>query len=307
VAASATILVAWADESRYLVKLRELGFPSLTGTTPAYYSAGHRQRAEKLQSAIDDMNAFFEERLDVQKRVVLAVLDAKGWKDVTGGPYGLPTAHSVGLPNVTGVITMPATSDSPAFGLMMARKEAIPPGALEAFLKENNTSFEAVADQFVDLIVFHEVGHYLTDSFGIDPKNHWLDEFLASYWCYAYISQRQPKVKLVFDLLGRPSKARPKNTSLADFESIYGRVDDYGWYQGMFEVRIREIYPELGLRLLSDLRREFPKTGGSYFSDVPLEARMKPEEVLGRVEKIVPGFQQWAAGFGPSSLPNTLK
>ena len=198
---------------------------------------------------------------------------------------------------------MPATSDSPAFGLMMARKEAIPPETLNSFLKENNTTFEGVADQFVDLIVFHEVGHYLTEDFGIDPENRWLDEFLASYWSYAYISERQPQWKRVFDLLGRPSKVRPKNTSLEDLERLYMTVDDYGWYQGMFETRVREIYPELGLTFLSDLRRDFPKNGGSNGFNAPPGTRLKPAEVLARLEKIAPGFQQWAAGFSPSPLP----
>ena len=301
-ATSASILIAWAEENKLLVKIKELGIPIITGRTLAYYSSGHRQHAEKLQSAIDDMNAFFQERLTVQTNVALALLDSKGWTDVIGSPYGLPGV-SEGNP---AVIFMPATSGSRAFGLMMARKEGIPPETLEAFLKENSMTFEAIADQYVDLIGFHELGHPLTANFGIDPKNRWLDEFLANYWSYAYISERQPKWKLVFDLLGRPSKARPKNTSLEDFEHLYNRVDDYGWYQGMFESRIREIYPELGLKFLTDLRREFPKTGDSR-GFPPVGTRMKPEEVLARLEKIAPGFQRWAAGFNSAPLPTAPK
>jgi hypothetical protein len=48
------------------------------------------------------------------------------------------------------------------------------------------------------------------------------------------------KWKGVVGLSGRPSKIRPRNTSLEDFERLYGEVDDYGWYQGMFEARIPE-------------------------------------------------------------------
>lgn len=137
----------------------------------------------------------------------------------------------------------------------------------------------------------------LTLNFRIDPKDRWLSEFLASYWSYAYISERRPEWKRVFDLLGRPSKLRPKNTSLEDFERLYSAVEDYGWYQGMFEARIREIYPELGLKLLFDLRRDLPLTDKSPGYTAPLTTRMKPEELLQRLEKIAPGFQAWAIEF----------
>src|SRR5262249_9443809 len=192
---------------------------------------------------------------------------------------------------------------SQAYGLMMARKEGIPPETLNTFLKKNNTTFAAAADQFVESIVFHEVGHFLTAEFGIDPQNRWLDELLASYWSYAYISERQPQRKEVCDLLGRPSKIRPQNTSLEELERLYMKVDDYGWYQGMFEERIREIYPALGLKFLRDLRRDFPKTGDSKAFDIPLGRRLKPAEVLARSERIAPGFLQWAAGLSSSALP----
>ena len=79
-------MVAWGAENRLLDKMKKLGLPSLNGRTPAYYSPGYRQQAEKLQSAIDDINTFFKERLNVQTNIVLAVLDSKGWTAVTGSP-----------------------------------------------------------------------------------------------------------------------------------------------------------------------------------------------------------------------------
>lgn len=171
---SFSVLTAHAEEKNYLARIKALSLPSLSGNVAVYYSSGHRQHAEKLQAAIEDMNVFFQKRLGVQANVTLATLDSKDWTSVTGDPYGLP--HAAGTPLV---IFMPATSGSAAFGLMMARKEAIPPETLQAFLRNNHTTFEAVADQFVDLIVFHELGHTLTWNFGIDPNNKWLGEFLV--------------------------------------------------------------------------------------------------------------------------------
>ncbi len=195
---------------------------------------------------------------------------------------------------------MPATSGGVAYQQMMARKEAIPPEVLHAFVKSNHTTFEAAADQFVDLIGFHELGHQLCQAYAIDPQVHWLNEVVATYFLYAYVSERKPEMKPVFDLFGRPSKIRPKNTSLEDFERLYLRVDDFGWYQGMFETRVRELYPKMGLKFLEELRRRFAAA-----TNTSKEQRANGEpatgvllaHVLEQVEQIAPGFQAWAQGF----------
>jgi hypothetical protein len=297
-AAVVTSLAASGDEPDYLSKIKELGLLHLEGQIPAYYSAGpgHREHAQELQNAIGDMNAFYQDRLGVRTAVVLALLDTKDWTRVTGNDYGLPMV--AGTPSV---VFMPATPDSPAHALMMARRDAIPSETLQSFLKNQNSTFEAVADQFVDLIGFHELGHELTVNFGIDPKNRWLSEFLASYWSYAYISERRPRWKAVFDFLGRPSEVRPKNTSLEDFERLYGGVDDYGWYQGMFEARIRQIYPKERLTLLTNLKKEFPLTASAPGYVMPAADRMKPQVLLDKLDKIAPGFKEWGREFTSGS------
>lgn len=60
--------------------------------------------------------------------------------------------------------------------------------------------------------------------------------------------------------------------------------------------------PWLGLKFLSELRRDLPRTDDSPRFYAPLATRMKPEELLQRLEKIAHGFQKWAAdGFSPVS------
>jgi len=286
-----TFFAAHAEKPNLVARLNELGLPTLKGKIPAYYSTGHREHAQKLQAAIEDMNAFYQPRLGIQADVTLALLNAEDWKKVTG--------HSYSLPGITGdppVILMPATSDNPVFGLMDARKADIPPQQLQVFLKDNHTTFDDVASEFVDLIGFHELGHNLNDRYGIDSQNRWFNELLATYWAYVYISERQPEWKSVFALLGRPSSVRPKNTTLEDFERLYSHVDDYGWYQGMFESRVQEMGP-LGIKFLRDLKNQFPrKSDAPRFNDPP-DSRMKPAELLEQLEKIAPGFQKWAEGF----------
>jgi len=298
---SCAVSTSSAQEVNFLSRIKELGLQNIDGKIPAYYSAGHREHAEMLQSRIDDMNTFFQARLGVHANVVLALLDSKGWTDVTGDPYGIAMVSGKPL-----VIFMPATSDNPTFGLIRARKESIPPETLRAFLRDNQIPFEAAVSQFVDLVGFHELGHVLTLNFGIDPQDHFLSEFLASYWSYAYIWERQPEWKRVFDLFGRPSKIRPQHTSLEDFEHLYMRVDDPGWYHGMFEAHIREIYPKFGLGFLSDLRKEFPLSGEPLAYSPP-ERRLEVGQIVERLDKIAPGFRAWLATFNSAPAPAALQ
>jgi hypothetical protein len=279
------------DQPKYLEQVTKLSLPQLDGPITTYYSSGAKVRAQNLAAAIRDMNAFFEERLGIREIVTLAVLNSNDWNRVEGSnPYGLPFVG--GDPPV---IFLPATSGGLAFHFMTARKEAIPTELLSAYLETNHSSFEAAADDFVDIIGFHELGHKLCERYGIDPKCHWLSEFVASYFAYSFICERRPAAKKVFDLLGRPSKTRPKNTTLADFEELYVGVDDYGWYQGMFERHIQELYPKMGIQFLIELRRRFPAAGSE--KEIPTPQPVSPEEVLAELETFAPGFESWAEGF----------
>lgn len=278
-----------------LPRVVKLGLPSLTNPIPAYYSDGARTHAERLQADIREMNVFFLESLGVQAEVALAVLNSNDWKRVDPIPYGFPNV--LGTPPV---VFMPAHSGGAAFHMMMARKDAIPAELLQDYLETSHRTFEAAADDFVDFIAFHELGHVLCDVYGIDPACHWLNEFVASYFAYTFVAERRPETKRVIALLGRPSKARPRNTTLTDFERLYNRVDDYGWYQGMFEIRVQELYPQMGLQFLKELKRQFPSTGGSAKHASTAQAvgkRIAPEDALEKVEAIASGFRVWAKGF----------
>jgi hypothetical protein len=210
-------------------------------------------------------------------------------------PFGLPGVH--GEPPV---VFIPAHSGGWAFRKMLARKEAIPADVWQDYLRTSQKSFEAASDDFVDFIALHELGHALLVRYGIDPSCNWLNEFLASYFGYAFLAERRPERKPVIALFGRPSQARPKHTTLADFERLYFLVDDYAWYQGMFERRIQEMYPQAGLQFIKDLKRALPRTAsipdGVSIPD-PVVNRLAPEVVVEKLDAIAPGFQAWAKGF----------
>jgi hypothetical protein len=272
-----------------LERLEERKLNQLVGPVTTHYSVGARVRALKLQADIREMNALFNQKLGVQSDVTLAVLNRGDWIAVAGEPAGLPLI--TGQPSV---VFLPAESGGFAFELIMSRKEAIPTTALNSYLKRTGKTYEMVADDFVDIIGFHELGHALSEAYGISYRHcRWLNEFVASYFAYAFVSEKRPEAKQVFELCGRPSKARPKNTTLEDFERLYVRVDDYGWYQGMFEIRVQELYSDMGLKFLADLKAKFPSKS---------ESKESPEVVVDKMESIAPGFRAWARGFERTSV-----
>jgi hypothetical protein len=279
----------------FLPRVVKLDLPSLPGPVPTYYDHGAKTRAERLQADIREMNNFYQERLGVQVAVNLAVLNSNQWTRVNPIPFGLP-----GVLGEPPVVFIPAYSGGWAYRKMLARKEAIPADVWQDFLRTSQQTFEAASDDFVDFIALHELGHALLVHYGIDPSCNWLNEFLASYFGYAFLAERRPERKPVIALFGRPPQTHPKHTTLADFERLYFLVDDYAWYQGRFEQRIQEMYPQAGLQFIKDLKRTLPRTAaipeGVSIPDQVVN-RLPPEVVVEKLEAIAPGFQAWAKGF----------
>ncbi len=280
----------------FLPRVVKLDLPSLPCPVPTYYDHGVKARAEGLQADLREMKGFHQETLSVQVEVHLAVLNSNQWARVNPIPFGLP-----GVLGEPPVIFAPAVSGGWAFRQMLARKNNIPTDVLQDYLRTSDRTFEAASDDFVDFIALHELGHVLCIHYGIDPGCNWLSEFVASYFGYAFLAEQRPERKPVIALFGRPSQTRPRHTTLADFERLYLLVDDYGWYQGMFERRIQEMYPQTGLQFIMDLKRILPRTAGipdGVSIPDPVVNRIAPEVVVQKLEAIAPGFQAWAKGFG---------
>jgi len=272
-----------------LDSLSNMQLDSLKGPISTYFSVGAKGKAEKLQNDIKLMNEYYQEKLGINIDITLAILNPEDWEKINTNIYGLPNFSD-------GIIFMPATSGGAAFQLMQARKDSIPQFLLNDYLEKSNKTFKDLADDFVDLIGFHELGHILSNAYGISSKYHWLSEFTASYFSYTYVSEKKPISKKVFEILGRPSAIRPKNTTLEDFEILYGNVDDYGWYQGMFESRIQQLYPEAGIQFIKNLKREFPVNPNSNSEDEEITIS-NLKIVLKKLENIAPGFLDWANNF----------
>jgi hypothetical protein len=269
--------------------LETLALPSLPGKVPVHYSPGYEPRAAKLRDRLAKAVDFFEQRLGVTPKIHLAVLTQEHWSDVSspGVPYGIP--NSLMSRSGSGLVCLSATHE--AFDeLGRSIKAELPDAALKA-IESTGLSFEEGMREFGDGIMYHELGHIYAAAYGIAMPNRWVNELLANYLSIAYTSEQaaNPQLEKLGEILssGFIRGPRPTHTTLEDFERLYLGVGarNFGWYQMQITRRADEVYKTKKLAFLKEVKAAFP----------PYEKRPVPVDVsLERLEKIAPGFLDWA-------------
>ena len=276
---------ASAQDAQTLKRVQNLKTPSLKNKITVYYSDGFKKRAEDVLALIEGGMRFYEKELSLDVDLSVAVLDKAQWEQITQIPYGLPWVSDA--PHVA---FLPAAGGIVAAGTLRSKPLATP-SILEK-LKASGFTFDQAAEKTVDLIGLHELGHAYSQQIGVVPPrpNKWFNEFLASYFAYAYLKAKRPKLAALFetmtvDMAG--ATPNPKYTKLEDFERLYAEVgpDNYGWFQAKFFERVVRVHDVRGLSFIADVRRAFPAGEKDELSiDVVLE----------RSEKIAPGFITWS-------------
>ncbi len=273
-------------EMNALQKVQALKNPSLTNKITVHYSRGYEKRARELQSMLEEAMRFYERKLKSKVELSLAVLTPDQWKQVRPMPYGLPNVSSA--PHV---VFLPATEDGVVTADALSLKSSLSPATLKK-LKSSGYTFEQAAVKFVDLIGLHELGHTYAISLGLMPPrpNKWFNEFMGSYFAYAYLRDKRPKLADVFYVMAADlalEGPRPKHTSLEDFERLYVGVGpkNYGWYQGKFFQRVAPVYAAKGLSFIPEALKAFPSSEGE---SLPIDV------VLQRLEMLSPGFVEWS-------------
>lgn len=185
------------------------------------------------------------------------------------------------------MVFLPATIDDGVLVSGYLGKPGKVPQSILDELESHNLTYDDAARRMVDVIGFHELGHIYTRVYELATHRKWFDEMAASYFAYAYMDAKHPKLLAVFEGVTQTSvdTVDPRFTSLEDFERIYINVsaENYDWYQSMFVKRISAIYPEHGLSFLEKAKAALESNRN--FTD---------EELLARLEEIAPGFIQWA-------------
>lgn len=283
---------AQAQEPNMLQKVQDLKIPSSTSKITVYYSPGYKMRALELRSMIEGAMRYYEERLKVKVGISLAVLN-KPQFDQIGKGLSFTTVY--GVPWVSGppsVAFLPATSDGSVNTDILHAKEKVAQETLKK-IKSNGFTYEKAASKVVDLIGLHELGHTYTIAYGISRPNKWLSEFLAHYFAYVYLAQTHPDWAGIYDAMHEVAfqSLTPQYTSLEDFERLYFGVgpQNYGWYQGKFVQKVIQVNKLKGLSFLAEVRKAFP---------LEEKAPVSLNEGLQRLEKIVPGFVEWADTLG---------
>src|SRR5262245_44529789 len=204
-------------------------------------------------------------------------------KTQSGNTYSLPFVRN-------NIAFLPATNDGVITAGVIALKPNVSATTLK-IIKQSGYDFERGAMKLTDLIALHELGHVYTSAYGIKPPTRWFPEFLASYFAYAFLKEKHPKLADLFQAMATggyiEGLKNPEHTSLEDFERIFVGVgvDNFAWYQRKFLQKAAQIYDAKKLTFLADVKRAFP---------LDEKGAVTPEVALERLEKISPGITAWA-------------
>jgi hypothetical protein len=272
--------------------LEMLRVPSVPGAIPLYYSRGYERRGRELRDRITRAIRFFESRLNVTPKVMLAVLSQEDWTALTSFPrYPIPwsvvPSWSV-APDQAALDAMPATRDDKQLAAMM-QPGALPPDVVKS-LEATGLPMEEGFRLAVDGIMYHELGHSYADAAGLPLRANWLSEFFADFLWVAYFTDGavDPRAVAYTDAWRAwRLSLNPTNTSLEDFDRLYFGVSNFGWYQAQFEKRAADVYKAQGLAFLQRAKEVLPPTNQPIAVD----------EALKRLEQVSPGFVEWAASL----------
>lgn len=278
---------AASDETLRHERVAALHDPVLPGLIKTYYTPGYERRASALQHMCDDELQFAKRVWNVNLQLSVAVLDVKQW--IVAEPY---------IP-----YPVPSLIDTPPMALIAADwtqgdslfpPEATIGPAIKKLIAAHNATWTRASGLAGDLFGEHEVGHAVIAAYGIPLGNgtHWLDEMLATYVMVAFISEVHPDQTWVLDVQQTFGGDAPQHySSLDDFESNYEELgakdgQNYAWYQSRFLEQARRIYASKGTGFVKAVRAQFPPGAKLY--------GLGNAETLRRIEKIYPGFGDWA-------------
>ena len=197
-------------------------------------------------------------------------------------PYGLPFVN--GAPPV---MVLPFRQEGAIVTGYMANASRLPAEVVK-LVEASRRPFAAHVADMVDLVGYHELGHLYVGEWGINPHTRWFSELLATYFGYAFMAERLPELARTWEIVSRSDAGNtPEHRSLADFERLYSGVgaDNYIWYQGRFSERVFAIFAIERLDFLRKVKDAFPG---------PPNQRLASDQLLEQLEKVRPGFKEWA-------------
>lgn len=172
----------------------------LPGKVETFYSTGCENKAIFLQEITLDAVAFFENKLQDTFDIKLLVLNRRDWRSLVGGPY-----------LISGFSRNPDRIEIGDYNLYKIK------------LRKNETLYGKDKAFLFDLIVVHELGHYISHKKKI-KSIRWTSEFFADYLLIGFVLEKIPYWNLP-SYGGVFFKYLPfKHKSLKEFEENYSRL-----------------------------------------------------------------------------------
>ena len=272
-----------------LDRVRALGLDSLDAGYRVFYSDGYAERAAAMGRLVAASNAFYRDRLGIDvAELTVALLDPADYERAAlpgGIPYGLPFVNG-------GVVVQPADLRVGLIRDAYAPYEATASPRLVARLGAVGLSYAEALPVMFDAIALHEIGHVQVDAYGLDTKQPWLNEWMATYLGYAFMRVHEPEMAVVWDVVLEAGREgyEPAHTSLDDLNRLYTGVgfENYIWYQNIFQDRVHALYDLHGLDVVRVVKERLA------------DPDWTPEtaaELIAALDEVAPGFAEWAEAY----------
>lgn len=251
------------------------------------FSDGFKETGLQEHDRLLGMKEFYASKYKTDIQLELAIIDRSDWEK--GGPDS-EGAPPYGIPHVDHndqdyTIYVPATDDGALVGFAMQYADQVNEKILSNFAEAGYTYEEGIK-LFPKLIGLHEVGHTFVDALGMKDLEFWFNEFMATYFTYAYLAESDPSLAKLWvsngDVAYLDGRA-PNYSSLADLNKLGTGVgvEEYDWYQKEFAKLAKSVYDQKGIAFIDDVIKmynspDFDKT-----------------KTMDSLEKIVPIFKSW--------------
>lgn len=278
-----------AQDASPLARVRSLGLDSArVGGVTVHFAAADRTRAERLGALANEAASYYANVYDTTFPLHLAVLGPADWFDpyVAGGtpPYGSPWGW---VPDL--LMTVPASLDQ---GVLILGPD-----------------HDANARR-VEFVMLHEFGHLANKRY-LHPESarpysavRWFEEFLATYFAYAFWESRYPSHAAAsraewadFAAGFTPPVVSLDWTFMQDLAPLeYGQT--YAWYQVVLNLHAADIFRAEGLDFLRRVRDEMSWDASGEWTT---------RSVLASVNGFAPGFGAWAEAIQNGEYPPAVR
>jgi len=271
-------------------RLTTLDLDSIPSRVSSFYSNGYKDRAIELSELYDEALQLFEDSLNVEMKINVAVLDESDWEFVSELPYGVPHTVVDSTDNLAFIAAEPSKVPWQAPG-----DTAQLPNEIQLEMQDLGVGVRYLAEHQIDIIGVHEIGHGIAAKMDIRSEVLWLNEVIATYFQLAFLKYRRPElyqgwllIREIKDFQRRENPYKPTYTSLQDFENLYFEVglENYEWYQIQFEVVATKIFPDFSFSFIKTIKEQ------------ELHKEFDTKVLLNKLDQNFPGFVNWEIRLG---------